>query len=475
MHRMSPAFKKTIFSFRAKVAAAAVLSLFFTMALSDFFIYRFTLNNQLELLRQQLISIAQTGSLQIDADMLLRVPLDRKGIDSPEYRTIASRLEKIRKLNSTIKYIYTFRKSKDPAVLRFIVDLDPELKVRKQNSVTAYPGDPYLASRFPEMLRAFDGASADKKIMEDEWGTTLSGYAPLRNRLGVAVAILGIDMDATEVYRAQRQVNRAALIVFLLGVLLSILLGILLSRQVTARIQKLIEGARKVSDGDLSYRVEVSGHDEIRELSEEFNAMTDSLSQSRKELEDYFYRVVQSFIGILEAKDKYTQGHSQRVGEYAQRIALRMGLSAEQASLLRKAGELHDIGKLAVHDHILNKPGALTDEEWMIIRQHPVIGAEALKPLSFSDIISLGIRHHHERHDGGGYPDKMSGDNISIYAQIISVADAYDAMTTTRSYRKAMDRKAALAELHRHSGTQFHPAVVEAFFLVIEGQQHQAP
>ena len=191
--------------------------------------------------------------------------------------------------------------------------------------------------------------------------------------------------------------------------------------------------------------------------------MAASLFESRKTLEEYFFRMVQSLVRILEAKDRYTQGHSERVGLYAQQIALKMGISEDQADLLRKAGELHDIGKLAVHDHILNKAGALTADEWEIIRRHPVTGAEALKPVCFPEIIMTSIYSHHERPDGQGYPQQLQGDQISIFAQIIAVADAYDAMTTNRPYRQAMDKKSALEELRRHVGTQFHADVVWAF------------
>ena len=135
--------------------------------------------------------------------------------------------------------------------------------------------------------------------------------------------------------------------------------------------------------------------------------------------------------------------------------------------MLRKAGELNDIGKLAVHESILTKEGSLNEEEWEIIRQHPVIGAEALKPICFNEIIMASVHSHHERHDGKGYPQKLKGDEISIFAHIISVADAYDAMTTTRPYRKAIDKKAA-AESKKYAGTKFHPAVAEAFGLVLE-------
>lgn len=460
--------KKLIFGFRAKVTAVAILTLLFTVGLSNFFIYRASLDNQFQQLRQQLMIIAQTSSLMVDADELMRIPLRRDGTQTPEYQAIASRLKKIKELNPSLQYLYTLRKTDKPDVWQFVVDLDPESKVHRKKDFTAFPGDKYMVGRFPEMIQGFNGPAADQKLMEDEWGVTLSGYAPIRDRSGAAVAVLGVDMDAQNVQQTQEKIHRSALLVILAGIFLSILLGIILSGRMTKRIKKLIEGTRKLSAGDLEIRVEAKGHDEITELSDAFNQMASSLLESRKKLEDYFFRVVQSLVRMLEAKDKYTQGHSERVGVYAQKLALKMGFPQSEADLLRKAGELHDIGKLAIHEQILTKAGPLTEEEWEIIRQHPVIGAEALKPVCFNEIIMAGIHFHHERHDGMGYPQKLKGDEINIFAQIISVVDAYDAMTTTRPYRKAVDKKTAIDEIKKHSGTQFHPAVAEAFVLLME-------
>lgn len=464
---------KLVFGFRTKVTVVAVLSLLLVTSLSNLFIYRYSLDAQFQQLRKQLEIVAGTAALLVDGDALVRVPLDASGVQSVEYRTIAGQLQRIKATVPGVKYIYTLRKTDKPDVWQFVVDLDTELKRAGKKEITAYPGDKYQVGRFPEMVTAFNGPTADKKLSQDEWGTSLSGYAPVRDLSGTAVAVLGVDMDARDVYLAQRNIRHAALWVFLTGILFSAGLGVFLSRSMTARIRKLIEGTRRLSAGDLAHRVQVKGHDEIGELSHSFDQMAASLSESRKRLEEYFFRMVQSLVRMLEAKDKYTQGHSERVGAYAKRIALKMGYPREQAEMLWTAGELHDIGKLAVHEHILNKKEKLTDEEWEIIRQHPVIGAEALKPVCFNEIIMAAVYSHHERPDGTGYPQKLKGDQISVFASIIAVADAYDAMTTTRPYRQSMERKAALEEVKKHAGTQFHPAVVAAFIEVIEKEPQE--
>jgi putative nucleotidyltransferase with HDIG domain len=155
--------------------------------------------------------------------------------------------------------------------------------------------------------------------------------------------------------------------------------------------------------------------------------------------------------------------HSRRVGRYSGAIAAELDLDGERVEAVRLAGLLHDIGKLAVSDHILKKPGPLTGSEWHEIREHPRIGAEMLQAAGLDDI-SGWVRSHHERPDGRGYPDGLFGDRIPLEARILSVADCYEAMTSQRTYSEALRPDEARAELRRHSGTQFDGIVVAAFF-----------
>ncbi len=464
--------KNLIFSLRTKVTVVAILTILFVTALSNFFIYKFSVESQFEQLRHQMMIVAQMASLSVDGDELMRVPLSRaEGVSSPEYQKILKHFREIKMLDPSIKYVYTLRNTDKMDTWKFVVDADPELpqgiKQRPGKNISAYPGDDYFVGRFPEIIAALQGPSADSQITSDEWGMKLSSYAPVKDSSGATVAVLGVDMDARDVYSAQRNIQNAVFGIFVFGVLLSIALGVLLGGGMTRRIKTLMEGTRKLSSGDLEYRVSVQGRDEVAELSQSFNQMAGALQESRKKLADYFFRMVQSLISMLEAKDKYTQGHSERVGEYAYKTTLKMGYPKEQAELLKLAGELHDIGKLAVPDHILKKNGKLTDQEMEVIRQHPIIGAEALKPVCFDEIIMASVYSHHERYDGGGYPQKIKGDQTSIFAQIISVVDAYDAMTTDRPYRNALDKNVAVGELKAHSGTQFNPMVVEAFIAIL--------
>ncbi|MEW6735369.1 MAG: HD domain-containing phosphohydrolase [Acidobacteriota bacterium] len=165
----------------------------------------------------------------------------------------------------------------------------------------------------------------------------------------------------------------------------------------------------------------------------------------------------------LEAKDPYTNGHSQRVAEYGVLIAQQIGLDYQTHERVRVAGQLHDIGKIGLRESILNKPDRLTDEEYEVVYQHTVIGSEILKAVITDTCIICGVRHHHERFDGNGYPDRLAGGKIVLEARILAVADTYDAMTTNRAYRPGKSYDKALAELERCTGTQFDPMVVNAF------------
>jgi diguanylate cyclase (GGDEF)-like protein len=173
-------------------------------------------------------------------------------------------------------------------------------------------------------------------------------------------------------------------------------------------------------------------------------------------------RAAASLAHAVDVRDAYTGSHSYVVGELAARVATRMGLETEEIELLRLAGSLHDLGKLAIPEEILRKPGPLTEAERLVLERHPQIGYRMLDSLGV-DPVADWVLHHHERWDGTGYPDRLSRDGIPLGARILFVADAYDAMTTDRVYRGRLSHFRAIAELERCAGTQFDPDVVEAF------------
>jgi putative nucleotidyltransferase with HDIG domain len=184
-----------------------------------------------------------------------------------------------------------------------------------------------------------------------------------------------------------------------------------------------------------------------------------------------YFDTIQALVTAIEAKDPYTRGHSDRVAHYANLISNEMNLSEKYANSLNCAALLHDIGKIGVPEHILNKPGKLSEEEFEKVKTHPVLGATIVKKIDFMADSSLFIRYHHERQDGTGYPEGLIGDNIPLGAAILSVADAYDALTSDRPYRKAKSPEDAIEEIEKNSGTQFKPEVVRALKKALEKER----
>ncbi len=176
-----------------------------------------------------------------------------------------------------------------------------------------------------------------------------------------------------------------------------------------------------------------------------------------------YYETLKSLAKALEARDHYTRGHSERVSELSLHIAQELGIDEEECRLIYNTALLHDIGKIGIRDAILHKPRQLSDDELQVIRQHPSFGNMILGPLKFLGEVSELVKHHHERWDGTGYPDKLGGENIPLASRIIAIADTYDAMTSSRPYREARSHEAAVAEIRKQAGSQFDPQVVKVF------------
>jgi HD-GYP domain-containing protein (c-di-GMP phosphodiesterase class II) len=187
-----------------------------------------------------------------------------------------------------------------------------------------------------------------------------------------------------------------------------------------------------------------------------------------QQLENTYLSTVKAFMSIVEAKDAYTKGHTERVADYSVALGKKMKLGRTELRDLAFAAVLHDIGKLVVIEKVLNKPGSLDDDEWEILKSHPEVGAAIIENMEFLAGAVPFVRHHHERYDGKGYPDRLMGEQIPLGARIIAVADAFDAMTTDRSYRKALSREVALNTMIAKAGSQFDPKAMEAFMELIE-------
>ncbi|MBI3314819.1 MAG: HD domain-containing protein [Candidatus Omnitrophica bacterium] len=450
-------------SFAVRATAVIVLSMTALVFLSGILIYQFTFRSQFEGIRERLKVIAQTAALTVDADEVRKVPLNVQGVKTPEYQHIIDQLSRIKAANEQVKFIYILTKTDASDIWHFLADPD----AAGGGKHTSFPGDRYDAGRFPELLRGFDRPSADKKLEVDEWGKTLSGYAPIRDARGQPIAVLGVDIEASDIYAVEKEVMVRALITLAAGIIFALALGFLISSRVVAPIRQLIAGTRTIAEGNLHHQVQIARGDEIGELAESFNAMAKSLDISRKKLVSYFFDTVKSLVTVLEVRDQYTLGHSESVAYFSKKIASKMGIDPQIMEVFRNVTLLHDIGKVGVRDSVLNKPENLDEEEWKAIKLHPVLGEQILKPILQDKTMLAVIRNHHERFDGQGYPDGWAGEQIPLLVAIVSVADSFDAMTSTRSYRKAMSREAAVEQLVKNRGTQFRPDVVDAFLKVL--------
>jgi hypothetical protein len=257
---------------------------------------------------------------------------------------------------------------------------------------------------------------------------------------------------------------------FVVGVtIFALLIGYLFAVGITRPIRGLVFSVHAMSRAEFHERVEVRGAAEIRELAETFNHMAgdieqyvERLKQAAAENRDLFLGSIRMLAAAIDEKDPYTRGHSGRVAKYSTIIGEYMGLNAEDLDRLRISALLHDVGKIGVDDRVLKKPGKLDDEEFALMKQHPVKGANIMRPVAQLKEMLPGIELHHERMDGAGYPYGLPGDQIPMMARIIAVADTFDAMTTNRPYQSAMDLEFALGRIRSLAISKFDPAVVAA-------------
>lgn len=207
---------------------------------------------------------------------------------------------------------------------------------------------------------------------------------------------------------------------------------------------------------------------EKAKYADELDEKNKELDSKNKELAELTREIFEAIAKAIDINEPYTAGHSRRVAVYARMIAAHMGLSKEDVEEIYYAGLIHDVGKLGIDNTIINKKGKLTDEEYAIIKRHPSLGFEILKGIAIEGKFADGARCHHERIDGHGYPNGLKGEEISQLSRIIAVADAYDAMTSRRSYRDAMPQAAVREQIVKGSGTQFDPEIAKIMIEIID-------
>ena len=270
------------------------------------------------------------------------------------------------------------------------------------------------------------------------------------------------------------ELNAQALRFVLIVIAAALILGYLFAVGISTPIRSLAASTRAISRGEFHQRSPVGGSAEISELAETFNHMADDiesfiarLQQAAQENRDLFLGSIRMLAAAIDEKDPYTRGHSDRVAKYSVMLGTQLGLSPEDLDRLRISALLHDVGKIGVDDRVLKKPGALTPEEFEVMKQHPSKGANIMRPVAQLKDMLPGIELHHEHMDGGGYPYGLRGDEIPLMARIISVSDVLDAMTTNRPYQSAMELAQALDRIRSLTGKKFDARVVEALEVVV--------
>jgi HD-GYP domain-containing protein (c-di-GMP phosphodiesterase class II) len=299
----------------------------------------------------------------------------------------------------------------------------------------------------------------------------LGTYSPVNN-LDWAVIVQKPRSDA---YRGVYEMQRTARLLALLAVLLSVGISIYAARRITNPLEVLTQSSRAIARGDFSQRVHLKSSTEIGELAATFNTMSEELEQfvldlkrAAKENRELFMGSIQMLAGAVDEKDPYTRGHSDRVTRYSVMIAREMGHPDEFLEIVRISAQLHDVGKIGIEDRILKKPGALTPEEFDVMKTHTTKGATILSPVSELKEMIPGIELHHESLDGRGYPHGLKGDEIPLLPRIIAVADTFDALTTNRPYQQAHEVHDALRIIHSLSGKRLDPIAVFALDAVYQ-------
>jgi HD-GYP domain-containing protein (c-di-GMP phosphodiesterase class II) len=293
------------------------------------------------------------------------------------------------------------------------------------------------------------------------------------SRLGV-IAI----QDERAALASVADMRRQTFVISLASATFALLIGFFFAKKLTQPVQELAAGAQRIAAGDFSGRIHVSSRTELGELGDTFNLMTDKiesfisdLQRAANENRELFLGTVKGLAAAIDGKDPYTRGHSERVSRFSVAIAQGLDLPDDEIEKTRISALLHDVGKIGIDDNILKKPAALTDEEFVVMKQHPQKGYKIMSQIPAMKEFLPGMYMHHEMINGQGYPQGLKGDEIPLQARIVSVADTFDAMTTDRPYQHAMKFEDALARIKTFVGTRYDESVVASLIAACDSGQ----
>ncbi len=323
-------------------------------------------------------------------------------------------------------------------------------------------------------VSSMDGDEAIVKEISLSSGRSFEISTPIVFK-GKTLGTVIVGVNQSVLLEAQRLARQRIFLMFTVILVAGLISVLALSFFITRPIKELSAGVEELKGGERTKPLRVYSRDELGKLTESFNNMSKLITDQKKELFKYTQELEEAYISILrvlamaiDARDSYTLGHSARVASHSLMIGEEMGLKRNELEELEIASLFHDVGKLKTPDAILFKNRSLDSTEYDEIRHHPEDGAEILKKVKPLQKYVEPVKHHHEYYNGEGYPDGLDGDGIPLYAAIISIADTYDAMTSTRPYRKALSKEEACKELEKEAGKQFHPELVKAFLRAME-------
>ncbi|MCQ1529453.1 HD domain-containing phosphohydrolase [Lutispora saccharofermentans] len=347
--------------------------------------------------------------------------------------------------------------------------------INSKGEIFSHPDKQMLMTNISrdESLAAQLTSSEGIKIMDHEGKQRIVSYLTVPETGWKLVGVAPLDMG-----KLLAPIKDRAMQVAVASILVTFMIGLLLSRIITRPLDNIMNVIHNISQGKLSEHADIKSNDEFKVLGNQFNNMVDALrelieernlnveelTKMNEEIRKNYLSTVQALANAIEASDKYTRGHCDRVSSISMTIARSMGVSSEDLSKLEFASILHDIGKIGISSDLLNKEGRLSQEEYEAVKQHPRIGHDILSDVAFLNESREILLQHHERVDGKGYPQGLKGDRIALLSKIISVADAYDAMTSSRPYRKIpLTKEQAIEEMLRAKGTQFDEKVIDCF------------
>ena len=366
------------------------------------------------------------------------------------------------------------RDSATAGLVSYVVDHDGRLvAASSSNFVTGQDMTRFeIVRNFVESSRAPLAATSDFVVTENGKSVRMLGtFNPVTALRWAVVA----QKPQSEAYRDVEEMQTTAVWLAIGSVIMSVLISVFAAQKITTPINILTDSSRAIAQGDFSKRVQLKSRTEIGELANTFNHMTEDLERfvldlkrAAEENRALFMGSIQMLAGAVDEKDPYTRGHSDRVTRYSTLLATELGLPEEEIEVVKIAAQLHDVGKIGIEDRILKKPGALTPDEYEIMKTHTTRGANILRPVQQLKEMIPGIELHHESLDGRGYPFGLKGDEIPLTPRIISVADTFDAMTTNRPYQAARPPEYALKIIQSLKVTKFDPKVVDALEKVLE-------